>query len=100
MKELLFVYGTLKSPTIQKAVFKRTAPKDPDILKGYKKSKFKIRNFFCPVIVSDPNGYVLGLLIEVTKEELILIDKYETGAYKRKKVTLKSGKESWVYVKS
>ncbi len=100
MKELLFVYGTLKSPMIQKAVFKRTAPKDPDILEGYKKSTFNIRNFSCPVIVSDPNCCVHGLSIKVTEEELRLIDKYETGAYRRKKVMLKSGNESWVYVKS
>lgn len=100
MKELLFVYGTLKNPAIQKAVFGRTDKGDSDLLEGYKKSGFKVGSLTFPVIVTDPSSFVFGMVISVTTEELALIDRYETDAYKRIKVILKSGKSAWVYVEN
>jgi gamma-glutamylcyclotransferase (GGCT)/AIG2-like uncharacterized protein YtfP len=99
MKELLFVYGTLKKPDVQKEVFGRVAPGTPDILEGYKKSRIKINNKIYPVVIQSSNSFVKGLVISVTPAELKLIDEYETDAYKRKKVFLKSGKVAWVYQK-
>lgn len=100
MKELLFVYGTLKTHFIQKAVFGRAIPGDPDILEGYKSSGFRVGDLICPVIVPDNHSFVSGLVLAVTSKELELIDKYETDVYTRIKVFLKSGKRTWVYVEN
>ena len=100
MNELLFVYGTLKNHSIQKAVFGRAIPKDPDILEGYKRSGFRVGNLICPVIVPDDSSFISGLVLSITSKELDLIDKYETDVYKRIRVHLKSGKSTWVYVEN
>lgn len=98
MKEQLFVYGTLKNPKVQRRVFGRVEKGIPDILKGYKRSKVMINNKIYPIIIPS-NGSIRGLIISVTTKELKLIDKYETNAYKKKKIVLKSGKVAWVYQK-
>lgn len=99
MKELLFVYGTLKDSEVQKEVIGRTVKAIPDILEGYKKSKVKINGNTYPILVPDSNNSIEGLVISLAPKELKLIDEYETKAYKRKKVILKSGKRAWVYQK-
>lgn len=100
MKEQLFVYGTLKKPDTQKEVIGRIAKGLPDTLEGYKKSKIKIDDVLYPIIVPDLNSSIEGLVLSITEEELKTIDEYETDAYKRKKVILKSGKSAWAYVKN
>lgn len=99
-EENLFVYGTLKNSKVQKSVFGRTARGIPDILERYKKSEIKIGKKKYLAIIFDRDNFVEGLVISVTSIELRLIDKYETDAYKRFKVILKSGKSAWVYVKT
>lgn len=99
-KEYLFAYGTLSSPTIQMEVLGRTTELFPDSLNGYRKSEIIIEDKHYPLIVPDSTHQVEGFLFEVTKDELKLIDAYETDAYKRQKVNLKSGKSAWVYVKA
>ena len=42
---------------------------------------------------------VFGTLFSVTKKDLLKIDCYEVKDYQRIMVPLKSGNESWVYVK-
>jgi gamma-glutamylcyclotransferase (GGCT)/AIG2-like uncharacterized protein YtfP len=96
--ELLFVYGTLKEPEVQSRVIGRIIKGIPDTLNGYTKSTITINNNTYPII-SQGEGNVEGLILEVTTEELKKLDEYETSAYKRKKVTLKSGKEAWAYQK-
>jgi len=71
----------------------------PDILDGYKKSKISIKGNMYPIIHPYPNSSVKGLVLSVTHKELKPIDKYETNAYKRKRVALKSGKTAWAYQK-
>jgi gamma-glutamylcyclotransferase (GGCT)/AIG2-like uncharacterized protein YtfP len=41
---------------------------------------------------------VLGMVLEITAEELRRADQYEVAACKRVSVTLKSGSRAWVYV--
>jgi gamma-glutamylcyclotransferase (GGCT)/AIG2-like uncharacterized protein YtfP len=96
-KELLFIYGTLKNPGVQKEVFGRTDPGSPDTLKGYVKSNIKIEGETYPIIVSG-DGNIEGIIISVTPEELKFIDEYETSAYQREKIILKSGKSVWFYL--
>lgn len=98
-QEFLFVYGTLKSPRTQKMVFGRSAKGESDFLDGYARSKIIIGGVSYPIVVPDSKGSVSGLVLAVTPKELLFIDAYETKAYKRKKVKLRSGKYVWVYRK-
>ena len=99
--ENLFIYGNLKKPELQKKVFGRVAESSEDSLKGYKKSQIEIEGEIFPILINSKNpwDFVVGSVIEVTGDELKKIDRYEGEEYKRKKVILSSGKESWVYVK-
>jgi gamma-glutamylcyclotransferase (GGCT)/AIG2-like uncharacterized protein YtfP len=97
--EKLFTYGTLQDPAVQMAVFYRVVEGIPDTLDGYFKSEIKIGFGVYPIIIPDPDSYVEGQFIEVTPEELALIDRYEGAEYRRIAVTLKSGVVTWVYSK-
>lgn len=95
--ERLFTYGSLQDPAVQQAVFGRITPGTRDTLEGYRKKSIKFDTGTYPIIFSDPNSSVEGEVISVTAQELAQIDRYETSAYRRIRVTLKSGDVVWVY---
>jgi gamma-glutamylcyclotransferase (GGCT)/AIG2-like uncharacterized protein YtfP len=97
MSELLFVYGTLMNPLVQQRVFGRTAPGEADRLTGYRKDLIHLGSGVFPIIRPKGDGVVEGMIIQVTPEELKLIDRYEGLAYRRVRVGLVSGREAWVY---
>ncbi len=97
--EKLFVYGTLKRPEVQKAVFGKITKSSPDILSNFTRSKIKIDNIY-PVITPKKDKFVRGLVFPVNSKELKMIDEYETNTYRRQKFVLKSGIKAWVYVKN
>lgn len=97
--EKLFVYGTLKDSDVQERILGRTIKGVPDVLEGYRKSEIKINDNTYPIIKPCRNGSIKGLVLLVTKKELKLIDEYETKAYKREKIVLKSRVNAWVYQK-
>lgn len=99
MEELVFVYGTLRDPKIQTEIIGRLVEGSPDTLVGYKKSTITLRNTVYPILVPEPNGIIEGEILKLTPDELARVDEYETNAYRRVKVTLKSGREAWVYLK-
>ncbi len=101
MVELVFVYGTLKDSAIQKGVIGRVVIATPDTLKGYKKSVIEINNNRYPIVIpdSDSKDVIEGFVLELSSEELKKLDEYETDAYQRKKVSLVSGKQVWLYQK-
>jgi hypothetical protein len=45
-----------------------------------------------------PSDEVTGVVFQITRLELLNADQYEVAAYVRISVTLKSGKQAWVYV--
>jgi len=109
--ENLFSYGTLQLEQVQLELFKRTIRTEPDALVGYKKEKIKIKvesvvNLSGEeehVIISysgNDSDLVEGAVLSITPDELDRADEYETDDYKRVKVTLRSGRSSWVYVKN
>jgi gamma-glutamylcyclotransferase (GGCT)/AIG2-like uncharacterized protein YtfP len=98
--EKLFTYGSLQIPEVQLRVFGRLAKGVPDSLEGFRKFDVDFGTAVYPMIEPDSASRVEGQIIEVTKEELALIDRYETDAYRRIQVTLNSGVEAWVYCKS
>ena len=98
-KEPIFSYGTLRDPEVQKSVIGRLVEGETDVLVGFKKSKITLQGKFYPIIVEEKDGIIEGVVLLVTSEELERIDEYETSAYRREKVTLRSGKKAWVYQK-
>ena len=99
MGNKLFIYGTLTKPEIQKDIFGRVVNGTSDALHGYKRSKIKIDGEIYPLIIPDKDGKILGLVIEISDDELNRADKYETEGYQRINVILESGIFGWVYVK-
>lgn len=95
--ERLFTYGTLQIPRVQSAVFGRIVSGTPDTLTGFYKGEIQLGAHIYPILKPDPTSRVVGLVIEVTTAELALIDRYEGSEYRRVRVRLESGNESWVY---
>jgi gamma-glutamylcyclotransferase (GGCT)/AIG2-like uncharacterized protein YtfP len=109
MKEYLFSYGTLQKEKVQSELFGRLLKGTKDTLKGYKLSTIEIKDesvlskseqqYHLIAILSKNNSDSIdGTVLEVSEEEVLMADKYETDAYTRVKVILESGKEAWVYV--
>ena len=97
--EYLFVYGTLRVPNIQQSVLGRVVTGTPDILDGYGRSTISagIATYF--ILVEQASESVEGVVLEITQDELERADRYETDAYRRFRVNLRSGKQVWVYGK-
>ena len=95
--ELLFVYGTLQDPAVQQRLIGRTVIGTPDTLEGFFKSSMSMTEGIYPLVIPRHGHEVNGLVLEITLEELLAMDVYETSAYRRVRVPLRSGRETWVY---
>ena len=95
--ESLFVYGTLQDPQVQSAVFGRVVEGTPDTVIGYRKSQITIDNVVHAIAVADSVRTLAGLVIEVTPEELVEIDRYEGSDYQRVQVRTRNGRLAWMY---
>ena len=95
--EKLFVYGTLQDPVVQKRVFGRVVTMRHDTLEGFKKGKIKLSSGTYFIAIPQKGASIDGTVLEATPEEIGLMDEYETSAYARTKVKLKSGGTAWVY---
>lgn len=95
--EQLFVYGTLQDPVVQQRVIGREIEGKPDVLDDYFKSEIVMSDGTFPIIVPEVGKSVAGKVLDVTQEEIDRMDIYETSAYRRIRVTLRSGQETWVY---
>lgn len=109
--ENLFSYGTLQLESVQRDTFNRTLTGFKDTLTGFKISMVKIED---PAVIAssglaehpilshtgESEDEITGTVFELTEAEIQQADEYEVSAYKRAAVTLKSGKEAWVYVSS
>ena len=108
---LLFSYGTLRQESVQKAIFGRALPGEPDELIGFEQTLLEIRD---PQFVAASgkshhaivkfNGRddsrVRGMVFEVTENELGKADEYEPAGYERISARLASGKQAWVYAQA
>lgn len=108
MPENLFSYGTLQEERVQLELFGRILHGAKDALRGWKISLIEItdESFLAKgeetiqktlVFSNDENDLVEGTVFEISEDELLLADRYEPENYRRKKVTLRSGKEAWIY---
>ena len=80
-----------------------------DTLQGYKLSTIKIEDedvlakseqeiHLIAMPSEEGTDNIDGVIFEITHEELLAADGYETDAYKRVKLQFISGKEAWIYV--
>ncbi len=95
--ELLFVYGTLQDSAVQQRIIGRVVAGTPDTLEGFFKSQMSMSDGVFPLVIPRHGHEVAGLVLELTAEELLKMDVYETTAYRRVRVPLRSGRETWVY---
>lgn len=111
MDEYLFSYGTLQKDKVQLETFGRLLKGSKDTLHGYKlstvvivdedvlaKSEQEIHLLAIPSELA--TDHIDGVIFEITHEELLAADGYETDAYKRVKLQFESGQEAWIYVAS
>ena len=105
---LLFSYGTLRDPAVQKATFGRELTGRVDRVLGYRLELVKITDpavlavsklDMHPILIAtdDPVASVDGTVLEVTDEELQRADGYEVADYRRVEARLASGDAAWVY---
>lgn len=109
MTELLFSYGTLRQPEVQRATFGRELTGERDAIVGYDLDQVTITD---PHVVATsgsdrhpilrptdrPGAHVDGTVFALSEAELAAADEYEVDAYRRIAVPLRSGATAWVYV--
>jgi hypothetical protein len=109
MNQLLFSYGTLQKEKVQLELFGRILQGSTDVLRGYKTAQVEIKDEavlakseqkYHLIAIPSPNknDFIKGTVLDLTGDELVIADEYETEDYKRISVILESGKKSWVYV--
>ena len=107
--EFLFSYGTLQLESVQMATFGRLLESSVDALSGFELAPLKIEDE--TVIATSGKAEhtiarftgrvsdeIRGRVFRLTREDIEHADKYEVDACKRILVTLRSGKQAWVYV--
>jgi uncharacterized protein len=105
---LLFSYGTLQQPEVQRANFGRLLEGEPDALPGYRLGSVRIDDpevvgesgsAVHPIVIrtGDAADLVAGIVFSITADELAAADEYETSAYLRVEAKLRSGTRAWVY---
>jgi gamma-glutamylcyclotransferase (GGCT)/AIG2-like uncharacterized protein YtfP len=108
---LLFAYGTLQDPAVQRANFGRELEGRTDSLPGYMLLSIVINDANVVALSgkahhriaqrsANPEDEVAGTVYRLTAEELAAADRYEVSDYTRALVTLKSGAQAWVYVRA
>jgi len=100
MTEHLFVYGTLQDPEVQKRLIGRTVRSESDVLEGHATEQITLSEGTYPILVEAPDKQVEGMILSITQDDFEALDEYETNAYKRVRVELKSGTKAWVYKKN
>jgi gamma-glutamylcyclotransferase (GGCT)/AIG2-like uncharacterized protein YtfP len=107
--ELLFSYGTLRRPDVQRATFGREIDGRPDAIVGYHLDYVTITD---PHVIATSgsdrhpilkptdraDAAVEGMVFEISEADLAAADEYEVDDYRRITVPLRSGGEAWVYV--
>ena len=95
---IVFVYGTLMDEKIRYDVLGRQIPGIHATLDGYDGSKtIIIENKSYPAAEKNSECFIKGLTIELTEDEILKLDVYETDAYKREEVKLTNGQSAFIY---
>jgi len=99
--EMLFVYGTLRDPEVQTALFGRKISGDVATLKGWSVYRSESDGFL--FIKPDPRDCVVGLVLRLSPDELRIADAWEdVPHYRRERLTARSDgvvMEAWTYTR-
>lgn len=106
---LLFSYGTLRDPAVQRSTFGRELTGRDDRILGFRLDQLKITDPHVlalsgqthhPILAAtgDAADTVDGAVLELSDGELLKADEYEVDDYHRIEVPLASGRTAWVYV--
>jgi gamma-glutamylcyclotransferase (GGCT)/AIG2-like uncharacterized protein YtfP len=109
VSELLFSYGTLRQPEVQRATFGREIEGYLDAIVGYDLDYVTITD---PHVIATsgsdhhpilrptdrPDAHVDGTVFTISEADLAAADDYEVDDYHRISVPLRSGPHAWVYV--
>ncbi|MEU4427043.1 gamma-glutamylcyclotransferase family protein [Actinoplanes sp. NPDC024001] len=106
---LLFSYGTLRDPAVQRANFGRELAGRDDRILGFRLDQVEITDPHVlavsgrthhPILIAtgDPADAVAGSALQVTEDDLLRADEYEVDDYQRVEAPLASGEKAWVYV--
>jgi len=109
LTELLFSYGTLQQPEVQRATFGRELTGRRDAIVGYGLDWVIITD--AQVIATSgsdrhpilrptdrADAHVDGTVFEISETDLAAADEYVVDDYRRISVPLRSGATAWVYV--
>jgi gamma-glutamylcyclotransferase (GGCT)/AIG2-like uncharacterized protein YtfP len=107
--ELLFSYGTLRQPEVQRATFGREIAGRPDAIIGYDLEHVTITDAHViatsgsdrhPILkpTDRAGAAVEGTVFAISEADLAAADEYEVDDYVRVAVPLRSGGTAWVYV--
>jgi gamma-glutamylcyclotransferase (GGCT)/AIG2-like uncharacterized protein YtfP len=107
--ELLFSYGTLRQPEVQRATFGREIAGRPDAIIGYDLEYVTITDAHViatsgsdrhPILkpTDRAGAAVEGTVFAISEPDLAAADEYEVDDYVRVAVPLRSGGTAWVYV--
>ncbi|CAA9196509.1 hypothetical protein FLA105534_01172 [Flavobacterium bizetiae] len=104
--EKLFSYGTLRSKQIQMQLFSKILTGSPDQLLGHKlkslqiEEEFGMADYVVAVPTVDSSDPIHGIAYNISASDLAKVDIFESNAYKRVQVELKSGAVAWVYIEN
>ena len=104
--EQIFSYGTLQSKEIQMQVFNKRLTGTPDQLLGYKlkglkiEEEFGMADYIVVVPSENPSDCINGIVYTISSVDLAKADLFESNAYKRVEITLKSGIIAWIYIEN
>lgn len=105
----LFAYGSLRDPAVQRWLFGRLLPRDPDQLEGavcdwiddIDPDLVRLtgqRGYPALRRVADRTSAVEGDCLWLDGPALARADRYEGDGYHRTRVALASGRMAWVYL--
>lgn len=97
-KEKLFVYGTLRFKRYQNEALGKVVDGKKAELAGYKRFTITLNGESYFVIIPSEKYVVHGLLLEISEQDLQILDDYEEDIYERKKVRLRDGTSAWAYI--
>lgn len=107
--ELLFSYGTLQQPEVQRSTFGRELDGRRDAIVGYDLDYVTITDPHVVAVSGSDRHPILrpseahdacvpGTVFAISAAQLAAADEYEVDAYRRISVPLRSGARAWVYV--
>ena len=96
----VFVYGTLKDNLTRTMVLGRQIPPKKAKVTGYGIESIIIEGITYPAAMPKDDSELDGFVIDLTPDEIKILDEWETIQYERVIVSLEDKTEAWMYIKN